>query len=212
MRALYRPAYSNRWLGRHFILTESSFRWGRYAIADQSFHESSKEDWDTAAGLLRELKPEVIATGFEELLLQFLPMCFKDYLEEISALYTYELARKNLEALRRVECEPSEYVAARENVAARFQDALLTVFNSASQTHGLGKAEGVRYSQILHGMHIAAIFIQGTTVYAAYTPDLVLESVAGNDNFRLWPPYPSRENVGGERAAVVSGNCGRTIG
>ena len=193
MRARHRPAYSKPWLGRHFILTETSFRWGRYIIADPSFPEFSNEDWGTVTGMLRELKPEVIATGFEELLLRFRPMCLKNYLEEISALYTYELARKNLEALRRVECEPSDYVAARANVAARFQDALLTVFNAASETHGLGKAEGVRYSQILHGVHIAAIFIQGTTVYAAYTPDLVLESIAGDDNFPLWPsPNPRR--------------------
>jgi len=111
MRARHRPAYSKPWLGRHFILTETSFRWGRYIIADPSFPEFSNEDWGTVTGMLRELKPEVIATGFEELLLRFRPMCLKNYLEEISALYTYELARKNLEALRRVECEPSDYVA-----------------------------------------------------------------------------------------------------
>src|SRR5690606_32095926 len=136
------------------------------------------EDWDIAVAALREAEPGRIATRFEQLIREFLPYAISDYLAEISALYTYELAKKNLAAFQRIEGKPSEYIAARANVATRFQDALLTVFNSALRVHGLGKADGVRYCQMLHGMHEVAISIQGTTCYAAFTPDLVLESIS----------------------------------
>lgn len=188
------PVYSARWLGRPFVLNGNSLSWGRYIIIDPTFHKFPSEDWDIAAAALREAEPGKIAAAFEQLIRLFLPYVLLDYLAEISALYTYELAKENLIILQRIECEPSEYVAARENVAARFEDALLTVFNSASQVHGLGKADGARYCQMLHGMHDVAISIQGTTCYAAFTPDLVLESIAGYDNFRLWPPYPPKKD------------------
>jgi len=64
---------------------------------------------------------------------------------------------------------------------------------AASPVHGNGKADGVRYCQMLHGMHDVAISVQGTTCYAAFTPDLVLESIAGRP-FRIWPPYPSSKD------------------
>jgi hypothetical protein len=194
MREYNRPVYSARWLGRPSILNGNGLRWGRYIITDPSFHECPSEDWDIAAAALREAEPGRIAAEFEQLLGLFLPYALLDYLAEISALYTYELATKNLVALQRIECEPSEYIAARANVAARFEDALLTVFNSASQVHSLGKADGARYCQMLHGMHNVAISIQGTTCYAAFTPELVLESIVGYDNFHLWPPYPPNKD------------------
>lgn len=194
MRECSRPAYSQRWLGRPFILNENSLRWGRYIITAPAFDELLSEDWDVTVEALRKVDPERIAYEFEHLITVFLPYALLDYLTEISALYTYELTKKNLAALRRLKCEPTEYVAARANVASRFEDALLTVFNSASQVHSLGRADGVRYCQMLHGMHDVAISIQGTTCYAAFTPDLVLESIAGHDNFRIWPPYPSSKD------------------
>lgn len=185
-----RPVYSIRWLGRPFILNGNSLRWGRYIIIDPTLHDFPSEDWDITAAALREAEPGRIATGFEHLIRLFMPYALLDYLAEISALYTYELAKKNLVALQQIECEPNEYIAARANVVARLQDALLTVFNSTSPVHGFGKADAVSYYQVLHGMHNVAILIQGTTCYAAFTPDLVLESIAGYDNFRLWPPCP----------------------
>jgi hypothetical protein len=188
------PIYSKRWLGRPFILDGNSLRWGRYIIIGPTFHGLPSEDSDITATALRGAEPGRIATGFEQLIRLFMPYALLDYLAEISALYTYELAKKNLAVLKRIECEPTEYIAARTNVAARFEDALLTVFNSASSIHGLGKADAVRYCQMLHGMHDVAISIQGTTCYAAFTSDLVLETIAGYDNFRLWPPYPPRED------------------
>lgn len=168
---------------------------GRYIITDPTFHEFPNEDWDITATALREAEPRRIATGFEQLIRVFLPYAFLDYLAEARALYTYELAKKNLSALQDIDGKSSEYVTARANVAARFQVALLTVFNSASPVHGLGKADAVRYCQMLHGMHDVAIRIQGTTCYAAFTPDLVLESIAGHDNFRIWPPYSSHKDL-----------------
>ena len=194
MREYNRPVYSTRWLGRPFILNGNSLRWGRYIITDPIFQEVPGEDWDIPAVALREAEPTRIAAGFEQLIRLFLPYALWDYLAEITALHTYELAKENLAALQRIECEPSEYIAARANVAARFQDALLTVFNSASTVHGLGKADGVRYCQMLHGMHDVAISIRGTTFYAAFTPDMVLESIAAYNDFRLWPPYPSTKD------------------
>lgn len=194
MKEYSRPVYSKHWLGRSFIVNENSLRWGRYIISGPAFDELPSEDWNIAVEVLREAEPERIATGFEHLIRVNLPHALLDYLAEISALYTYELAKKNLTALQRIECEPNEYTAARANVAARFENALLTIFNSASSVHGLGKADGIRYCQMLHGMHDVAVSIQGTTCYAAFTPDLVLESIAGCNNFRLWPPYPSRED------------------
>ena len=56
---------------------------------------------------------------------------------------------------------------------------------------GLVKADGVRYRQMLHDTHHVAVSIQGTTFYAAFTPDLVLESITGHDHVRVWPPYPT---------------------
>jgi len=120
-----------------------------------------------------------------------MPYSHSDYLAEVSALYTYELTKKNLAAFQRVECEPREHIAERANVAARFQDALLIVFNTASPIRGLVKADGVRYRQMLHDTHHVAVSIQGTTFYAAFTPDLVLESITGHDHVRVWPPYPT---------------------
>lgn len=189
------PVYSRRWLGRPFILTESNMRWGRYIIADPSFHKCSIEDWDVAAAALREAEPGRIAAGFEQLIGLFLPYALLDYLAEISALYTYELAKKNVIALQRIECEPGEYIAARANVAARFEDALLTVFNAASLVHGLGKAHRARYWRMLHGMLHVVISIQGTTRNTVFTPDLVLESIDGYDNFCLWSPYPPSKDL-----------------
>lgn len=191
MRNYNRSIYSKRWLGRPFILDENNLRWGRYIITNPTINKISSEERDITEAALREAEPGRVATGFEQLISLHQPYALLYYLAEISALYTYELAKENLASLRRMECEPSEYIAARENVAARFQDALLTVFNSASSVHGLGKANGVRYCQMLHGMHDVAISIQGTTCYAAFTSDLVLESIARHDNFRIWPPCPS---------------------
>lgn len=194
MRENISPVYSARWLGRHFVLDGNSLRWGRYSIVSSDSQEFSNGDWGIAVAALREVEAEKIAIGFEQIIARFMPHVLLDYLAEIIALYTYELAKKNLAALQRIECEPSEYVTARANVADKFQDALLTVFNSASQLHGLGKTSEARYCQMLHGMHDAAISIQGTTYYAAFTPDLVFESIAGSDSFRVWPSYHHHKN------------------
>lgn len=189
------PVYSKRWLGRPFVLNKDSLRWGGYVITPLTLQEPPRENWATTAAALSEAEPGKIATEFEKLIVLLQPYALLDYLSEISALYTYELAKKNLNALQQIDCEPSKYIAARANVATRFEDALLTVFNSASRVHGLGKAEGARYCQMLHGMHDVAISIQGTTCYAAFTSDLVLESVAGYDNFRIWPPYSTDKDL-----------------
>ena len=102
--------------------------------------------------------------------MQFIRFAHCDYLAEIAALYTYELSKRHLATLKRVDCELGAYVEARANVAASFEATLLTIFNSAAQVHGLGKANGVRYRQILHGMHDVTIFMQETTCPAASHP------------------------------------------
>lgn len=184
-----RPVYSKRWLGRPFILSENGLTWGRYSITDLDFRNSCKDEWDSVATALLETDPEQIATGFEVLLIQFMRFAHRDYLAEIAALYTYDLSKRHLAALKRVDCEPREYLDARAIVAANFEATLLTIFNSAAQVHGLGKANAVRYCQILHGMHDVTVFIRETTCHVAFTPDLILESIADKDDSRLWPPY-----------------------
>ena len=178
-----RPLYSKRWLGRRFILNETSLRWGRYSIPAPDFRTESNHRWEALATLVREVDPESIASKFEP---ELKGQEHQDYLSEIGALFTYELSRKHLDALKRIECTPIELEAARSAIAASFQGALLTVFNSAAQVHRLGKARKVRYSQILHGQHHAEMFVQDKLYRAAFSPDLILESVW--DDFEMWPP------------------------
>lgn len=178
--------YSKRWLGRHFILTKAALKWGRYSITDADFQNAPSQQWESVASILREADPELIASKFELLLREFVFDAYQDFLAETDALCTYELSKKHLSALRRVKCEPDELTAAKENVAAKFQHALLAVFNSATQIHCQGRAHMVRYSQILHGSYLADVFVQDKLVRAAFSQDLRLESIW--DDCGMWPP------------------------
>jgi len=183
MLKVIRPIYSKRWLGRRFVLNETSLRWGRYSIAAPAFRTASNYRWEALATLVREADPEYIASKFEP---ELRGQAHQDYLAEIGALFAYELSRRHLNALKRAECKPIELESARSAVAASFQAALLTVFNSAVQLHGLGNASKVRYSQILHGLHHTEVFVQDKLYRAAFTPDLILESIW--DDLEMWPP------------------------
>jgi hypothetical protein len=179
----FRPVYSKRWLGRRFVLTETSLRWGRYSIAAPEFATKLNHRWEALVTMLREADPESIASKFE---FELEGCAHQDYLAEIGALFTYQLSRKHLDALHCIECTANELEAARSAVATTFQYALLAVFNSAAQVHGLGRAHKVRYSQILHGQHHTEVFVQEKLYRAAFSPDLILESVW--DDFQMWPP------------------------
>lgn len=183
-----RPVFSKRWLGRPFILTDDSFVWGRYVVTDTGFPEVAKEERDLIEIGFREAEPHEIAKVFEHLLCLFNPSVLVNFLREIEALCTYDLAKRHVAAQARTGYATDAYNAARAAMAKAFEGALSSVFEAAKPAHGLNDATFVRYRQILHGSHLATFADDQQTYDVAFSPDLVLESIhLDSDYSRVWP-------------------------
>jgi hypothetical protein len=183
------PTFSKQWLGRPFVLKDTSISWGRYGVLITSDHsELQCEARDNVREILREGSPSEIAKVFEHLLTVAVPSDLSHYLLEMQALATYFFAREHVEVLKRPEFSRDKYEQGRSALAAAFQAALAAVFQAALPLHGLATARFVRYRQILHGMHLVNFADDNESYEAAFTPHLVLECISKDrDLSRLWP-------------------------
>ncbi|WP_136219038.1 hypothetical protein [Massilia sp. Mn16-1_5] len=183
-----RPMYSPPWLGRPFTLTEDSLAWGRYVITDSTMTEASKSKRRYLESVIRQTDPVLLASTFEHLLHVYCPSNFPDFLREIQALATYYYAKEHLKALLRDGCAPDDYFRARIATVGAFDEALAAVFESSIPLHGLSDLTYVLYRQKLHGMHLTSFTDDQHTYEAAFTSDLVLDSIhLESDWSRIWP-------------------------
>lgn len=179
-----RPIYSKRWLGRHFILSECSWSWGRYQIKGRKPEEISDEAWFSALSAIEHTDLGCIAATFEGGLLSVDPSAHPFFLSEIGTLYTYELAKKHLKAINNGDCSRSDRNCAREAVANAFLNALSAVFNAAEPLHKC-KARLVRYLQILNGVHLVSFEGKATMYEVAFTSDLILECIRRDSDLEM---------------------------
>lgn len=179
--------YSKPWLGRPFVLAESSLSWGRYTV------ELSSDSRDPAAHstlgqILRGGALVKSADVFKNMLNVSMPDDLPNYLLEVHALAKYYTAKQHVKALVGAQFTRLHYEQGREAMAAAFQGALSAVFEAALPLHGLATARFARYRQVLHGSHLATFSDAGQSYDAAFTPDLVLECITrDSDGVRVWP-------------------------
>lgn len=180
--------YSPPWLGRPFTLTEDSLIWGRYGITDSTIAEATKEKRRHLESVIKQTEPALLASAFEHLLHVYCPSSFPDFLREIQALATYHYAKEHLKALLRDGCAPDDYFRARIATVGSFDEAIQAVFESSIPLHGLSDMTYVLYRQKLHGMHLTSFTDDQHTYEAAFTSDLVLDSIhLESDWSRIWP-------------------------
>lgn len=183
------PTFSAQWLGRPFVLKDTSISWGRYVVLITSdLSDLQCKALDTVREIVREGNPGQIAEAFEHLLTVAAPNDLSHYLLEMQALATYFYAKGHVDALRRPEFSREESEQGRSALAAAFQAALAAVFQAALPLHGLATVRFVRYRQILHGVHLANFADDNESYEAAFTPHLVLECISkDSDLSRIWP-------------------------
>jgi hypothetical protein len=184
----HRPAFSRPWLGRRFRLTEDSIAWGRYVVTDSGLAAVGVKQRDLLEFAFRKAEPSEVANAFADLLHLFNPRSLSSFYLEIDALFTFELAMRHVSAQGRTGYVTTAYAAARAAMWQCFEKALSVVFKAAAPVHGLNGAEFIRYRQMLHGSHLATFADDENTYDAAFSPELVLESIRrDSDSSRVWP-------------------------
>lgn len=168
---------SQPWLGRSFILMPGSLRWGRYEIVDENIGQDCGSLIADMRTKFCEIAPSTIASTFEDLIHIYIASALPNYLAEVSALATLELARNHLFAVQAINRNIDVSFATREVVASRFEDALAAVFEAAGPLHKLSGCKFLRYQRMQHGLHVAEFSKGGTVYQAVFTLDLVLKYI-----------------------------------